>query len=103
MRKLANLLSGLVLVLVFLAAIVFSYFNTTPVALQFGNWEFSAQPVSVWIISAFVLGGGLGLLLGFGLFRSLRSNAELRRARKELSEAKQEVKKLRALSLKDLD
>jgi uncharacterized integral membrane protein len=103
MRKLANLLSGLILVLVFLAAITFSYFNTTPVSLKFGNLVLAAQPVAVWIIAAFVIGGGLGLLLGLGLFRSLRSGAELRRNRKELAAAKQELNKLRAMSLRDLD
>lgn len=103
MRKLANLLSGLFLVLVFLAAITFSYFNTTPVGLTFGNWEFSARPVSVWVIGAFVIGGALGLVLGIGIFRSLRTTVEMRRLKKELSEAKQEVRKLRAMSLKDLD
>lgn len=103
MRKFANLISGLILVLVFLAAIIFSYFNTTPVSLAFGSWQLAARPVAVWIISAFVIGGSLGLILGLGLFRSLRSGAEMRRMKKELADAKQEVRKLRALSLKDLD
>ena len=54
MRKLGHLLSGLFLVLVFVLSIIFSYFNTTPVSIGFANWEFSAQPISVWIIGAFV-------------------------------------------------
>ena len=103
MRKLTNLLSGLFLVLVFLAAITFSYYNTAPVALLFGNWQSLPRPVSVWIIGAFVTGGSLGLLLGLGFFRRHQKNANSRRLKKELDEAKQEVRKLRALSLKDLD
>jgi len=103
MRKLINLLSGLFLVLVFLAAITFSYYNTTPVALLFGSWESASQPVSVWIIAAFVGGGSLGLLLGLGFLHKRQSGSDARRLQKELGEAKQEVRKLRALSLKDLD
>ncbi|MFN3162511.1 MAG: lipopolysaccharide assembly LapA domain-containing protein [Pseudohongiellaceae bacterium] len=103
MRKLANILSGLFLILVFLAAIIFAYYNTAPVGLTFGNWEFTARPISVWVIGAFVCGGAIGFLIGLGIFRSMRSAAESRRLKKELEQAKQEVRKLRALSLKDLD
>ncbi len=102
MRKLGNLFSGLFLVLVFVASITFSYFNATPVAISFGNLEFPALPVSVWIIGAFVSGGIIGLLLGLGIFRRLRSRSEMRRMKKELTAAKQELKQLRSVSLRDL-
>ena len=102
MRKLSSLFSGLFLVLVFIASITFSYFNPTPVAISFGSLQFAAQPVSVWIVGGFVSGGLIGLLLGLGLFRQLRSRAEIRRLKKELSEAKQELGKLRTMSLRDL-
>lgn len=101
MHKLAQLLSGIFLVLVFIASITFSYFNTAPVAISFANWQFQAQPVSVWIIGAFVFGGLLGLFLGLGLFRNFKSRAELRRMKKQLDRARQEVEELRAKSLKD--
>jgi putative membrane protein len=103
MRKLLNLLSGLFLVLVFLAAITFSYYNTTPVAILFGNWQSIPQPVSVWIVGAFVAGGFLGLLLGSRILSMRRDNASTRRLKKELQDAQQEVRKLRAISLKELD
>lgn len=102
MRKLGNLFSGLFLVLVFVASITFSYFNSAPVEIAFGSIVFPAVPVSVWIVGGFVSGGLLGLLLGLGLFRQLRSRAEIRRLQKELTEAKEEVKKLRSVSLRDL-
>jgi len=102
MRKIGSLLSGLFLILVFVISITFSYFNNTPVAIVFGSWQLSSQPVSVWIISAFVTGGTIGLLLGLGIFRNLKSRSEIRRLTKQLSEAKQEVDQLRAISLKDL-
>jgi len=103
MRKLSNLLSGLFLVLVFLAAITFSYYNTEPVALFFGSWQSGQQPVSVWIVAAFVSGGSLGLLLGLGVLGRRKSGQSVRRLQKELDQSKQEVRKLRALSLKEMD
>lgn len=101
MHKLAQLLSGLFLLLVFIASITFSYFNTTPIALAFANWQIPAQPVSVWIIGAFVCGGAIGLLLGTGLVRGLRSRAEIKRLTRQLDQAKQEIAHLRAGSRKD--
>ena len=102
MRKIGRLLSGFILVLVFFASTAFTYFNTTPVSIAFGDWQLPEQPVSVWIIGAFVLGGSIGLLLGLGLFRNLKSSSEIRKLNKQLTDAKQEVGQLRAVSLKDL-
>ena len=103
MRKIGRLLSGFFLILVFVASTAFTYFNTTPVSIAFGNWQLTAQPVSVWIIGAFVVGGSLGLLLGLGLFRNLKSRSEIRKLNKQLTDARQEVGQLRAVSLKDLE
>lgn len=88
--------------LVFLASITFSYFNTAEIGLSFGSIEFAARPVSVWIVGAFVSGGLLGLLLGLRIFHQLRTRSEIRRLTKELENTQQEVNKLRSLSLKDL-
>ncbi len=102
MHRIGSLLSGLFLTLVFVASISFSYFNTTPVSINFGSWQWPAQPVSVWIVGAFVSGGAIGLLLGLGLIRSLKSRAEIRKLNKQLTKANQELSQLRAMSLKDL-
>ena len=91
MRKIGKILSGLFLITVFGISITFSYLNTAPVSIVLGNWQLSAQPVSVWIIGAFVAGGSIGLLLGLGIFRQLKSRAEIRRLRKQLKAAKQEI------------
>ena len=91
MRKIGKILSGLFLITVFGISITFSYLNTAPVSIVLGNWQLSAQPVSVWIIGAFVAGGSIGLLLGLGIFRQLKSRTEIRRLRKQLKAAKQEV------------
>jgi len=91
MRKITKILSGFFLITVFGVSTTFSYFNTAPVSIAFGNWQLSPQPVSVWIIGAFVAGGSIGLLLGLGIFRQLKSRTEIRRLRKQLKAAKQEV------------
>lgn len=101
MRKLAQFFSGLFLVLVFIVSIIFSYFNTTPVAISFANWQFPAQPVSVWIIGAFVSGGLLGLLFGLGLVRNLKARAEIRRLTRQLEQSQQEVSRLRTTAFRD--
>ena len=102
MRKINNLLSALFLILVFTASITFSYLNTTLVEISIGAWELPPQPVSAWIIGSFVSGGIIGLLRGLGIFKNLKSKSEIRRLRKQLDDAGEEVSQLRAMSLKDL-
>ena len=101
MRQLTQLLSGFFLLVVFAASVTFTYYNSTPVVIGIGSWQLPPQPVSVWIIAAFVSGGLLGLLLGLGLFRNLKSRVEIRRLRKALIDAEEEVSNLRSLSLRD--
>lgn len=102
MRKLGNLLSGIFLLLVFISSVTFAYYNSSPVIVSIGSWQFPPQALSVWIIGAFVSGALLGLLIGMGAVKQLKSRAEIRRLNKELAAAKQEVNQLRTLSLKDL-
>jgi putative membrane protein len=102
MQKLSNLLSGLFLLLVFIVSITFTYFNSTPVIIQFGNWQVAELPVSVWIIGAFVSGGLLGLLLGLRFFSGLRSKNEIKRLNKKLLAAQLEVEQLKSQSVKSL-
>ena len=102
MRQLTQLLSGFFLLLVFAASVTFTYYNSIPVAIGIGSWQLQSLPVSVWIIGAFVSGGLLGLLFGLGLFRNLKSRAEIRRLTKALLEAEEEVSNLRSLSLRDI-
>ncbi|NQV69069.1 MAG: DUF1049 domain-containing protein [Pseudohongiella sp.] len=100
MHKITRLLSAFFLILVFAVSVTFSYFNSTEVIISFASWQFPSQPVSVWVIGAFVSGGSLGLLLGVGIFRSLKSRAEIRRLRRLLGAAEQELKQLRTISAK---
>jgi uncharacterized integral membrane protein len=102
MQKITNLLSGLFLILVFIVSIVFTYFNSTPVSIAFGSWQFAPVPVSVWIIGAFVSGAALGLLLGSGFFSALKARADIRRLTKQLKAASAEANQLRSTSIKDV-
>jgi len=103
MRKFASWISGLLLVIVFIAGVVFSYFNTTPVSLAFIDWQTQPRPLAVWVVAAFVTGGGAGLLLGFGVLRQFRYRAEVKRLRRELQQAKKDLRSVRARSLRAPD
>jgi putative membrane protein len=102
MRKIVRVLTGFFLLLVFFTSIAFSYFNTTPVSIAFGFWEAPVQPISVWLILAFTLGGLIGLVLGLKIIRNLKSKSEIRRLKKQLADAQHEVQELRSISLQDL-
>ncbi|SVD09328.1 uncharacterized protein METZ01_LOCUS362182, partial [marine metagenome] len=39
MRKITKILSGFFLITVFGVSTTFSYFNTAPVSIAFGNWQ----------------------------------------------------------------
>lgn len=102
MQKFLRFLASLFLLLVFLAAIAFAFLNTTEVGLSLWLWQLSPQPVAVWVISAFALGGILGLLFGTGLARYFKTRRELNQLRKRVRDAEAEVANLRQLSLKDI-
>jgi uncharacterized integral membrane protein len=103
MHKLIRLLVLTFLLLVFLASVGFAFVNRTPVELSLGFWTFAPQPVAVWVISSFALGGVLGLLFGAGIRRYLKDRFEIRRLRKQLKTTEQEADRLKSLSLKDIE
>lgn len=84
MKKLARAFALLFLVLTFLLSIGFSFFNTQKISLSFGFLVLEPQPLSVWVLSAFVLGGVAGLALGAGFFRQWRSVRENHRLHAEV-------------------
>ena len=99
MRQLTQLLYGFFLLLVFGVSVIFTYNNSIPVTISVGPWQLQAQPVSAWIIGAFVFGGLLGLLFGLGLFRNLKSRAKIRKLTKALIEAEEEISNFRSMSI----
>lgn len=80
MNKLIRLFGWIFLFLVFLASIAFSFFNTELVPLSFGFVVLSPQPLSLWVVSAFALGGLIGLLLGVAMTGNVRNSSVAQRA-----------------------
>jgi len=101
MRQLTQLLSGFFLLLVFGVSVTFTYYNSIPVSISVGSWQLQPQPVSAWIIGAFVSGGLLGLLFGLGLFRNLKSRVKIRRLTKALIDAEEEISNFRLITIND--
>jgi putative membrane protein len=81
-----------------LATIVFSLTNSEVVQVDWLLFELSA-PVSLWVVSSFVVGGIVGMLACTGLY--LRSKKDVYRAQKKLAKAEKELIQLRASLTKD--
>lgn len=80
MNKLIRLFGWIFLILVFLASIAFSFFNTGLVPLSFGFVVLSPQPLALWVVLAFALGGLIGLLLGIAMTGKERNSSVAQRA-----------------------
>lgn len=87
-------LARFVLFLLFLSMLAFGFVftvnNTNTVPLWFGT-VLQAQPLALWILLAFALGGILGLLLGLGVWRRLRVSLELKRLRAQVQQAESQL------------
>jgi uncharacterized integral membrane protein len=90
MRKLVQLIAGLFLLLVLVLSLVFLRANDAPAALSFGRWETGEQAIGLWVVSAFVLGCVLGLLVGLRLFRSLLNRVEIAKLRRRIEKLERE-------------
>jgi uncharacterized integral membrane protein len=84
-QRLKRWLIFLLLLLIFILSVGFSMWNTAPVALSFGLYEFAARPLSFWLIITFCLGGLAGLLINAGLVRDARLRSRIRALEKELA------------------
>ena len=96
MRTLKRLLAGIFVICVFVAAVVFAWYNHTPVSIGIGDWRLPPRAISIWIMGAFVVGGLLGLLLGLRLFQGLRRSGRERSLTRQLAAARRETERLRA-------
>jgi len=100
MHKFRRFLAALFLLLVFFTTVGFSFLNTTQIPLSMGFWEFSPQPLALWVILAFALGGSLGLIFAAGVLSFFKKKMEIRRLRKQLKLAESQLSKLRNPSTK---
>jgi len=103
MHNLSRLAVWIFLLLVFFASIGFSFLNTAPVPLSLGIWTFSPQPVAIWIVAAFALGGFLGLIFGTGLGRLLKTRREIGRLREQRESANLRISGQQTLSSKETE
>ena len=62
-------------------------------------YTFEPRSLALWVLSAFAIGGVLGLVLSSGIL--LRQRASLARSNRQLSKTRAEVDKLRTAGLKD--
>ena len=85
MQRLKRWLMFLLLLLIFILSVGFSMWNTEPVALSFGFYEFAVRPLSFWLIITFCMGGLTGLLIGAGLIRDTRLRFRIRALEEELA------------------
>lgn len=103
MNRLARIIVWCFMFIVFVASIVFSFSNTQPIALSFGIVTLAPQALAVWVIGAFALGGILGLLLGVGLMRNLRTKLEIKRLHGQVSKLKETLANERVANISDQD
>ncbi len=93
-----RLFKRVLLVLLFLSVIVVGGVlrlqNTTAVPLSLPGYQFAAQPLALWLIGAFVLGGSLGMLSCSVALMRVRSSRKLLSRKLERSE--KELFKLRS-------
>jgi putative membrane protein len=87
-----------VVVCALLIAIVFSLSNSEVVMVDWLIFELSA-PVSLWVVSSFVVGGIVGMLACTGLY--LRSKKDVYSAQRKLAKTEKELTQLRASLVKD--
>lgn len=96
MGTFTRLLAGVFAIGVFVAAVVFAFYNDTLVAIGLGAWRSPPQAVSIWILGAFLGGGLLGLLLGLRLFQGLRRGSREKKLIRQLATARGEIERHRA-------
>jgi len=91
MKSVSRFLMLLLFILALFAGLIFSGHNQTRVGLWLGT-EFPAQPLSLWVITAFISGGLVGLLLGLGLWRSRASRKQIKQLQQKLLVTENELK-----------
>jgi len=84
MKGFLRFITFLVFIGIVLLAFLFAVNNTSEVSLWIGI-ELPAISVGVLVIATFILGGLLGLILGIGVFRQLKTLVQLRQLRSQLA------------------
>ena len=99
MKLLRNLLTIALVLAMAAIGVLFALQNEMPVPLDMLVYTFEPRSLALWILSAFAIGGLLGMLLSSGIL--MRQRASLSRANRQLVRTRAEVDKLRTAGLKD--
>jgi putative membrane protein len=99
MKLLRNLITVLLVLATASVGVLFALQNETPVPLDVLVYTFEPRSLALWVLSAFAVGGVLGLVLSSGIL--LRQRASLARSNRQLTKTRAEVDKLRTAGLKD--
>lgn len=91
MHKLTRILIWCFLFFVFIATIMFTFANTQSVELSFGFFSLAPQPIALWVIAAFTIGGITGVLLSLGLMKGLRARMEIRRLHAQIAKLERDL------------
>ena len=93
MKSLRKLLTVVVVLAALGVGMLFALQNKTPVPLDLLVYTFEPRSLALWVLSAFAVGGILGMLACSVIL--LRQRASLGSANRQLARARAEVGKLR--------
>lgn len=92
MQLLTRLLFLLLLVVVFLAGMMFTFQNTEEIALDLFFVQLPPAALSVWVLTAFAIGGVLGVVFTLGVAVKVKSGKVA--VQRKLNKAEKTVQQL---------
>ncbi len=99
MKLLRNLITIVLVLATAAVGVLFALQNEMPVPLDVLVYTFEPRSLALWVLSAFAVGGVLGMVLSSLIL--LRQRAALARTNRQLVKSRAEVDKLRTAGLKD--
>ena len=93
MKKLRTLLTVIVVLAMLVVSVLFALQNMEPVPLDLLVYTFAPQSLALWVLGAFALGGGLGMVVSSVIL--VRTRASLSACTKQLDRARDDASKLR--------
>jgi putative membrane protein len=94
MKSVIRFLWFLLFLLLALAGFIFTIRNPEPVSLWLGV-QLAARPLSLWLLVSFIVGGLIGLSLGLGIWRGLKTRLALRQQRQRIEQQDLQLQELR--------
>lgn len=89
MKFLRNILTVLIILATVAVSVLFALQNKVPVPLDLLVYTFEPKTLALWVLSAFALGGVLGMLISSAIL--LRTRATLGSTRRQLARARAEA------------